>query len=276
MFGFSAPSEHVSELVSAYLDNELSASDRARVEKHLADCAECQRQVETLRWTIALTRDLPRVAVPRAFTLRQPAPRPATRWVYGTLRAATALAALLFVLVTSGELLFGLTARDLPAAAPAPRVQQEEGKALATPAPALAFVPPTLTLTPVLRAAPTGITTPALAPAYAAGVTPSEAAKEAASPPAAAPPAMLTPAPTIQALPQDTAPTPSPTATPSPTPAQVAVVAPTPAPAPTLETRAVAPVEASPLRWLQVGLFLAAIALGTVTLIVRQRTRSQH
>jgi anti-sigma factor RsiW len=40
------------ELVTSYLENALSAEERARVEAHLATCDGCDRYVEQMRQTI--------------------------------------------------------------------------------------------------------------------------------------------------------------------------------------------------------------------------------
>jgi len=42
-------SAHVRERISAYIDRELTPSDRAGVELHLRECAECAREVDELR-----------------------------------------------------------------------------------------------------------------------------------------------------------------------------------------------------------------------------------
>jgi hypothetical protein len=39
----------VKELLSGYLDNELSPEDRSRVEKHLADCAACREELAAIK-----------------------------------------------------------------------------------------------------------------------------------------------------------------------------------------------------------------------------------
>lgn len=41
------------ELVTDYLENALSESDRARFEEHLAACPNCTRYLEQIRATIA-------------------------------------------------------------------------------------------------------------------------------------------------------------------------------------------------------------------------------
>jgi len=48
----------VVELLSSYLDDELPASERARVDAHLATCAGCTMVLDELRETIRLTGGL--------------------------------------------------------------------------------------------------------------------------------------------------------------------------------------------------------------------------
>src|SRR5690348_10191040 len=57
------------ERLSAYLDGELSASERAALDAHLPGCAQCQRELAALRQTRALLRALPAPALPRDFRL---------------------------------------------------------------------------------------------------------------------------------------------------------------------------------------------------------------
>jgi anti-sigma factor RsiW len=45
--------------LSEYLDGELDPEACAGVEMHMGDCAPCRAFLESLRRTIALTRDLP-------------------------------------------------------------------------------------------------------------------------------------------------------------------------------------------------------------------------
>lgn len=62
------------ERLSAYLDGELPATERAALDAHLRDCAQCQRELAALRQTRALLRALPAPAAPRDFRLpAQPA-----------------------------------------------------------------------------------------------------------------------------------------------------------------------------------------------------------
>lgn len=102
VFGFLRRKRELShgeagELLSSYLDRQLSLGDAARLEAHLQDCPVCCNELEALRATRQLMRALPPVHSPRSFTL-QAAPRPVPlpkSFVY--LRAATGLAAAVFV-----------------------------------------------------------------------------------------------------------------------------------------------------------------------------------
>ena len=45
--------------LSAFLDGQLSARQRSRVEKHLQECAACREELESLRQTVSLLRSAP-------------------------------------------------------------------------------------------------------------------------------------------------------------------------------------------------------------------------
>jgi hypothetical protein len=62
------------DLLSPYLDGELDASDRARLDVHMASCAECRATLIGLQATVADLRTLP-----------EPTPTPQDSWA---LRAA--------------------------------------------------------------------------------------------------------------------------------------------------------------------------------------------
>jgi hypothetical protein len=124
---FKAEHRRIREMLSLYIDGELSSGDRARVEEHLAECDDCTWELETLRQTVDLVGQLPKVPVPRAFTVYE-TPRPSpfgwfqARWVYTYLKGATALAAALLILVLAADALFQFTTSFAPAkefAAPA-------------------------------------------------------------------------------------------------------------------------------------------------------------
>ena len=121
---FKPEHQRVGEMLSAYLDGELSPKEQTRVEKHLAQCADCAQNLHTLRQTVALLGQLSPVAVPRSFAIRpaQVAQRPSffqTRRTYAYLRTATALATILFAVVLAGDaFLIGLAPSLAPARAP--------------------------------------------------------------------------------------------------------------------------------------------------------------
>ncbi len=101
---------HISdELLSAYLDNEITAQERRQVTAHLATCASCRENLQSLRAAVALVRALPRVPVPRAFTLTEAIvgarPRKArSPWIVTYLRGATVVAAMMLVVLVGGDL----------------------------------------------------------------------------------------------------------------------------------------------------------------------------
>ena len=58
------------ELSSALLDDALDADERSAVEAHLAGCAECRREVDRLRQTVALLRGAAPARAPAGFVDR--------------------------------------------------------------------------------------------------------------------------------------------------------------------------------------------------------------
>jgi len=138
MAGWSGPvseHEHVKVLLSTYLDGRTSRAERAQVEHHLKSCADCARNLATLRATVVAVRDLPHVRAPRSFALpRSMAKQPrSTPWLYPLLRTATAIATFLFVVVVAGDLYtrFTLFSTFAPAALPPTFIAMQ---AAATPA----------------------------------------------------------------------------------------------------------------------------------------------
>jgi hypothetical protein len=120
------------ELLSAYLDGQLSVEERMRLEARLAADPALQAELETLRHTVTLVRGLPQVEVPRNFILpraavAQPRParpsRPRLAWAAPFLTAATAATSLLFVLVLAGNLMMTSYRAFAPASAPVPEAE---------------------------------------------------------------------------------------------------------------------------------------------------------
>jgi len=57
------------EQLSAYIDKQLSAQERATCKLHLQTCEQCQSNLATLKQTVALLKALPQPALPRSFVL---------------------------------------------------------------------------------------------------------------------------------------------------------------------------------------------------------------
>jgi len=114
--------ERVEELLSAYIDGELSIEEATLVEKHLRLCSACTHDLETLRQTVNLVRQLPVVSLPRSLTISHlVVPERPRAWGYVYLRGATALAAFLLIVLLAGDLGFQyLWAPRMAAPAPEP------------------------------------------------------------------------------------------------------------------------------------------------------------
>ncbi len=127
------------ELLSAYLDDELSDQERELLEARVTSDAVLQRELEALRRTVTMTRDLPTVSAPRNFILSPSMveqPHPVARetqtlgWTAPILTAVTATVSLLFIVVLASDLLLG--GIGWGGAASAPAVQEEPRMAMET------------------------------------------------------------------------------------------------------------------------------------------------
>ena len=93
--------DHIRDLLSPYLDGEVTQEERALVEQALAASAELQRELELLRRTVALVTALPPIPAPRPFTLTEAAvktvatPTKSSFGLPGWFKGAAALAAML-------------------------------------------------------------------------------------------------------------------------------------------------------------------------------------
>lgn len=274
----------VEERLSEYVDNRLSPRERATIEQHLADCATCRASLESLRWTIALVKQVPAPALPRSFTLPVPAPR-ATRvsLAFGLAQFGAVLATVLLLAVIGVDMLMqwsGVTGAPMPSAA----------SEFAAPTLAIAAAPPTSTHDQV-RALPAEPTKP-LAPTRAPRPTsplpavaplalpqPSatidaqgEKARSATPSPrvgvaAIAPTATHTPTPTVTPMP----PTATATSIPSPTMIAQAHESDARVPQPTPLPRSITPFDTNVLRALEVILFALALFFGALVLVMWKR-----
>jgi len=96
------------ENLSAFIDGQLSAEERARFKQHMADCLVCQADVSTLRATKKLLADLERVPVPHSFTLSASAVSEQKHYrrtmrMFAVMRTATVTTAALFLITFAGS-----------------------------------------------------------------------------------------------------------------------------------------------------------------------------
>jgi anti-sigma factor RsiW len=91
--------DHVSDLLSAYIDDAVDLGERHRAASYIETCAACAEEVRELRMFRELLRDLPNVQPRRSFTLDPATVAPPRRLLFPTLRWASLVATLLFVVV---------------------------------------------------------------------------------------------------------------------------------------------------------------------------------
>jgi len=92
MFKRKSECQKARGLLSPYIDQQLSTSERLLVEDHLAKCALCSGELESLRAMVNLLHRVPVGSPPRSFALAEVEPRrrPAP---FALVSAATAVAA---------------------------------------------------------------------------------------------------------------------------------------------------------------------------------------
>lgn len=144
--------ERAREAITAYLDGQLSAAERAQLEKELAQNSHLQAELEAQRQVKASLSQLPRLKAPRNFTL-DPAVygqrRPSFAFqIYPKLRLASAAMTVLLVAVVAVE--WTVSSNFEPAAAPMASQTDQAEVAMAEPVPTLP--PPVLTEEPSLYA----------------------------------------------------------------------------------------------------------------------------
>ncbi len=59
--------EHIRELMSAYIDNEINEVDKIKFEKHIAECTECKEEYELLMDIVKECSDIDEVELPEDF-----------------------------------------------------------------------------------------------------------------------------------------------------------------------------------------------------------------
>lgn len=276
------------ELLSAYLDNELSPKEQVQIEARLESNPRLRRILGELHQNRAAIRSLPRLRAPRNFTLSpEVAGVKPMRRTYPAFGIVSALSSLVLILVLVGDFLFQ------PAMVSQPIADQPAAEALAVE---------TTSEVEILREAEIILTPQAEAPEELPQAAPAESEAEAESvvmevEGTAGTPAVETPKgiDTFSSkIPQITAtqPTQGDTATPSPTqtaiqPTQTPTIS---TPAVTIDSEVIEPVESvmpsstitiepppvSSPPYIQIlEISLAVIALGTGALAIFLRSRNQ-
>lgn len=184
-------SDDIRDLLSPYLDGEVTEEERVLVEQALVGSTELQRELETLRRTVTLLTALPPMPAPRPFTLTEADVKiaiPARKNFFGLptwFRGVATLAVVLLCVVAAGSLFWSMQFKR--ASQPAAEVANAPKMTAATVAPeaqsAAAPVQPTATEEP----APAGAAARE-APAPAASAT-EEAMMAAEAAPTQVPPA---------------------------------------------------------------------------------------
>jgi anti-sigma-K factor RskA len=132
------------EALSAYLDKQLSARERSRLEARLRESSELRQALQELQRVRTFLRSQPKMRAPRNFTLtpemvgmrRRPVQRSRA---YPVFRLASVLATILFVLVLVGDFISGPGSLRVSESAPAPQIvamateQAEEAQRAAPP-----------------------------------------------------------------------------------------------------------------------------------------------
>lgn len=269
------------DLISAYLDQQVTAEEKQFFELHIAACADCRAQLEAIRSMVAALRAMPVVKAPRSFVLpREMAKQPKRSifaW-YPALRLATALAALAFVVLFAGDVLIGRSgsggaALSVPAAAPAPLLEQATE---VMPAPAATMVAQAApTAAPASAASNDAATEPgvAAAPSMAAGAAAKVAPTETVTLTDAAAAMLVAPTPTPEMTAVAVAQQPPLEATSEPAAEAPADRSAAPAVEQPVATTAVAPAAPTidPLRVIELALLGLVIVLGVAMFIARRK-----
>jgi hypothetical protein len=107
------------QLISAYLDDQVSPRERIQIEKRLASEDAFRQAMQSLRQTRAVIRAMPRRRVPRNFTLTpEMVPVKRKSLLFPVLRYSSAFAAIASILLFAMQLLPSRMVASAPAAAP--------------------------------------------------------------------------------------------------------------------------------------------------------------
>ena len=88
-------------LLSPYIDGQVTSTERARLEDHLEQCADCREELASLQLMVSLLGELPEIRTSRSFTLTaRPEPaRPAFRFATAAKLGASVAVVLLIVVI---------------------------------------------------------------------------------------------------------------------------------------------------------------------------------
>ncbi len=173
--------------LSEYLDQQIAPAERAQLETHLTECAECRTALASLRWTIALVQQAPAPALPRSFTLPVPAQRAASpTFVFGLARFATALATLLLIAVIGVDVILQFSGGVSMTTALAPQTDKQVAAPVIAPT-LQAVAAPLPTSAPKPLASPTQVAPAAEVAKPTQVAKPTSALSATMSAPAAAP-----------------------------------------------------------------------------------------
>jgi len=131
MFIRKSRCQEVKELLSPYIDQQLSSSEVVLVENHLAKCAVCTGELESLRATIDLLHWVPMVSLPRSFTIAEAEPkRRLVPFALASASTAVAMSAMAFFFVGDAFHLFGSRVIEKRVSQPAPLPAAEANEVL--------------------------------------------------------------------------------------------------------------------------------------------------
>lgn len=131
--------------LSAYLDKSLSTREMHKLEAELSVDPELQEKLDSLRWTKLALNRLPRQKAPRNFTLTPgmvPERKSRKQTLQMTLRLASALAAILLVVLFGAEFILGEIRQPMMLEAEAPAMEASRAGDEATPEPLIQWGAP--------------------------------------------------------------------------------------------------------------------------------------
>jgi hypothetical protein len=262
------PASHIDDdVLSAFVDQQLSTDDLARARAHLETCADCQERLDGFRSVATLLRQLPEVEPPRDFALglrlvgEPPNVVRLRRW-YAAARITAAGLAAVFVCLLAGTLY--LSAQPAAPAASVARPQTLSAPVAATPNPAVAARSQAAAPQPQAAQQPQAVPPSQTGSSQVGSAQPQAAQPQPADGVAAAPhPATLSAQSDDQVAAATSV---SPLPTPPPTPVPTAVAAPVAAAVATAESAPGAPLGLGAL-----GIGVLAIVALLIALVARHR-----